>query len=317
MSKICIVTWFGIRDTIESARKEFVAQGCEVCDYPHLELKYTGETLANHIMSTSADILLLWCLLFTADDIAAVKQQMPNIKIWVYNWDDPYQLMHRPDNSDYLQYIKYVDHIFTCSHVAVEEYKKMSINSTYLLPACPYAFVNPRYIYDYDVIFMIGNLYSSYETTVVSRIELVSNLIDANINVLLFGDETIFDRFPNNYGGFLSYQQVFTWLKDHRARIFLSTHVCISDGYLNERCSLILGSGNLLVTDTAEGTIHLPSDTFKLIAQNNAVSVIKSIIEKDKSSDEIDNIRQNGLAFAQTHLSYTSWVKTMLNQNKC
>ena len=306
--ELLLVSWFGERDGIRHGTTSLLEEGWTIYTYCHFVEKLEAEEFSLLVKKYDVTCVMFWCFAqITPEFVSYSRILNPNVTFVLYNWDDPYSLR---ENS-HRQLFKELDCAFTCSTEAQSVYASMGIDSTFLLPGCPV--VNELYSqkYECDVCFIIGNLYENIEVfpdQVISRTTLLNILSEMkDITVHLYGPKELHERFPSVvYKGVARYGEIDQISKT--SFINISTHVCESSFYLNERDVLILGSGGFLLTDSSINAAGLPRSTHEVLEKNDIPKQIRRLISQ---KHHVQQCRENGFAFAQSQLSYKSWARTI------
>lgn len=318
--RICVTTWYGLRDTLLNAANHLRIRGHKVYDLATLLVK---TEVVQALVEMRLDLLIIWAMNIAAETIRHLRIQCPNVRVVIFNWDDPHV---RLVSMEYIALAKTVDHVFSCVKPdtqyiqgVTQELVPYSVPHSYLLPPYPYytfieedeeANLLPGQ-FTHDIAFLIGNLYANEPAVAVNR-EYLIHALQPHFKVVVYGGADVQKAFPEVYGGHLDFNGVSLVLTQRVAKLWISTHVCIADGYLNERCMLIMGSGNVLVTETIPGTCDLPVGTYVHMDLGNLVPFFASLLQE--SPERLDMIRRRAKSYVADKHSYKQWCDAILSR---
>ena len=75
---------------------------------------------------------------------------------------------------------------------------------------------------------------------------------------------------------------------------------------MNERDSVILGAGGLLLTDSEVCARALPKGTYVVLDTKNLEAHVLALLQDEEA---LRIIRKSGQNFAESHLSYDQWAE--------
>lgn len=271
---ICIVTYYGLIESLQFAAKSLEKKGFKVYDFSYM-IYYNGKKdymkdLINLITNNNIKVVLWWCVNIPTNEFIEIKNKT-NVKYLLFNWDDPFNWKY----VDMINKMPYFDASFITCKYSVSQYLKNGCKySQCLYPAFD---PNTNFMieksnnsdyekYSCDISICITNLYEStdmYPDQYIRRKILVDNIyLNQNkygYKFYIYGPESLQKIYPSSYKGFVNYHdlnKVFNYSK-----INLCTHVLNNrEGYLNERTILIGASGGLLLVDYVKGI----EDIFKI-----------------------------------------------------
>jgi len=260
--KICIISYYGLRDSLLCAAQSLEKLGHTVIDYPLLYEKNTFPDYINNykkfIDYASPNLILWWFIgIDTTHFIDMVK--ISKVKQFYFNWDDPFNW----ESCDLENKSKYLDCAFVCSEAYLDKYQ--SKKTIYLLPGFSdkinYVLSNNHLTkgYDCDISFICTNLYSDnnlfpdqYINRKILIDEIYKNQYIYNYTFNIYGPSFLSNLYPGSYKGYIKYDD--QNLLFNKSKINLTTHVSyINNKYTNERTIMIAGSGGLLLTDPVKG----------------------------------------------------------------
>ena len=316
MVKLLITSYYGLRESLQSATNSLIKYGIIVVDFGLLKLYKSTEIsdenkkleFNNFIKKEQPDIILWWYINIPVEHMKYIVEDEDNshIKHFYFNWDDP----HNWSTNKLYERCKYFDHSFVCCEQSLPKYLEFgSKKASYLLPGYDpqihkiIVFDDEKDVkkYSCDISFCCTNLYTDNNTfpnQYINRKELINNIY-ANqdkygFTFHIYGPESLKELYPKSYKGYIRYDE--TNKLFNYSKINICTHVqCCAYKYLNERALLILGSGGLLYVDKVDGieTILEPSVDCVIIDKDNYLEQIRTILN---NYDDYYMVRYNGHA---------------------
>ena len=316
--KLIIVGWYNLIYPIITAKENFEILGYDVYFLPLLYFcqKYNGDDLYNSlhqfIKNIDPSIILWWNWECPSDILIKIKENTCGILHCLFNWDHPYCLSHWDYNFNRKIASKNIwDICFVTSKSEHEKYINSGSQEVYYLrmfadDEVHYPEKDDNYVCDISLV--CTSLYDNkefYPNTLVSRREIITNLIKENLDVKIYGPVELKKDFPNNYVDFVHF------LDNHKvfynSKINLCTHVANGYKYFNERVGTILSSGGLLFVDNVEGNDEILQDNVNCVKINdNYVEQVKSILE---NYDKYDTVKKNGIITAKNKFCPIFWTK--------
>ena len=323
--KFLIVGWYYLIYPIISAKEMFEIMGHEVIFFPllHYQQKISGScTLLNIFLKFLKDfdieVILWWNWECDKNILKDLKVKTPHIIHCLFNWDHPFcltewELKHNRKILDKNIW----DIAFVTSNDQFQPYLNSGTKEVYYLPM----FADPEIHYpihdknyECDISFVMNHLYDDetrFPFPYVSRIKLIQDIIDAKINLHIYGPEHLKEIFPEQYKGsihFTKNNRVFS-----NSKINLCTHVTKGYQYCNERVSTILHSGGLLMMDKVDGIDQILTHEHDciFIDKENYIEQIKNIL---KNYDKYKHIKENAVITAKKYFSLEKWATTIQNK---
>lgn len=322
--RICVITYYGFKESLLSAANALRDQGHYVTEFPlfrymhdqHDKVENYLEMLIDFVKQEEIDLILWWFINISPEEFAEVKEKT-RVEYALFNWDDPYNWSEcrLAEKSQYLDYA-----FVTCSESLLRYLEAGCQHAQQLLPGFDPAIHHPcedisdedYEKYGCDISFCCTNLYEDqerYPDQCYSRKELIDQIyqghLDGKYTFHLYGPESIGQRYPQAYRGFVSYHKgniVFNCSK-----ISLCTHVLGNmDGYLNERAILIGASGGLLMVDPIKGIERIFGLEAVIIRDSGIVDQIVEIL----GNYRLYAPRRTAIAAKTLELySYEQWAK--------
>jgi hypothetical protein len=323
MKKICIITYYGLNESLGCAAESLRKYNYEVSDYPLL--KYINERVPNYIENlinfineNNINYVLWWCMNISTNDFGKIKDGT-KAKFLFYNWDEPYNWKH----LDLHNKAKYIDAAF----ISCDETRSRYCNRGTKIAECLYPSFDQKMFYpikdindfefqEYscDISICITNLYDNeleYPDQYINRKLLIDAVYENqkkyNYTFNIYGPEKLKHLYPLSYKKFIKYDQlnyVFNYSK-----INLCTHVLSNKkGYLNERIFLIGASGGLVLCDYVDDMEYV----FDL---NNEIIVLDKYFYIDQIHKILQNyddhlqIRQNMNVKCVEKYNYSKWAE--------
>ena len=322
--RISLVGSYNLADGYLGAAKALRKKGVEVNFVPaHF---YFSEYPSDHVDKIIDDVkkqdpdIVLWWRSETLNEA-----QLKNIKnkinkpFILYSWDDPNQFDDKHNNIK--DKVKYFDTCFTCCEGSIETYLELGAKKAiYCLPGFDpevhYQEYDEKYVCDISLV--CTNLYHGNSITNhhhISRKVLLELLINnfPNLDIRIYGSESIKNIFPNNYAGWINFNEsrkVF-----YNSKININTHIR-PDGYkyLNERTFQIMGSEGCLLVDHVNGIEKILGheydcfymDLSSVDAFLNQVSNI--LIDEDKR----ERVRRQAELTASKYYKWKNWADKIL-----
>lgn len=327
MARICMTSYYGLREALDNAAKSLRDLGNYVIDYPLYKKMYDIndkipnyiEDFIKYIKDNNIEYVLWWFINIDTNDMAFIKNNT-NVKFIFFNWDEPFNW----ELCDLQNKAKYFDSVFvTCESTLSKWMKYGSKNAYYLLPGFseyvhypPYDITEDEYNkYKCDISFCCTNLYDDdniYSDQIVNRKYLVDKLYQAHIDgkfiFYLYGPEKFNELYPKSYRGFMNYDQ--SNLVFYCSKINLCTHVIgNANQYLNERVILIGGSGGLLLVDKVAGIENIFDNDNEIIVYDKNDDIVDKIIDILNNYKSYAMRRDTMLSKCFDKYSYSSWAK--------
>lgn len=298
--KIMIVSYYELKESLESAAKSLEKQNNKVTHYPLLKkIKELGdndklvEDMNKEIEIKKPNIILWWYFNLKTENMKKIIENNKNVYNILFNWDEPYIW----NINDIENKAKLIDCAFISCEETIEKWKKYGTKEVYCLypgydPGKHYPILiddeNKKGEYECDISICLTNLYENndiYPEQYINRMKLVNKIYNNQkkygYKMNIYGPINLEKIYPKSYKKFANYEE--TNLIYNYSKINISTHVqCNKKGYLNERVFLILGSGGLLFVDKIKG--------MEKVLNNNQNCVI---IEKNNEIEQIKNILDN------------------------
>ncbi len=319
MKKILIISYYGLREALDSAANSLKNYHYEIDTYPLFQYAYDindkvknyNEHFDEYVKKSNPDIILWWFINVPTETINYITSRHNAFNI-LYCWDDPFVW------TDPHSLIKEKSKFFDLAAVTCEETLKNYIdNGSKDAIYCPPGY-DPKVnfpiknnVYDCDISICCTNLYEDlnlYSDQDINRKYLIDTLIkEKDIVFNIYGPEFLKYKYPNNYKGFVQYKDLNTIY--NKSRINICTHVCKSKSkYINERTILILGSGGLLYVDK-------PKDLDKLfingkdcvVIEDDFIPQIKHIL---KNYDNYTEIKENGKKISYEY-TWDKWAEIL------
>lgn len=328
-NNICMISYYGLRDSLLCAAKSLEDMGYNVFDFPLFKYIYDIHDkidnyiflLKQFIIDNNIEIVLWWFVNISTDEFIDIKKST-GVKYILFNWDEPYNW----ELCDLKNKSKYFDAVFvTCQETCSRYLENGTRYSHYLLPGFSPKIHNIRQSnktdsekYSCDISFCCTNLYSdekSYPDQYINRKNIVDKIYAAALEKKfvfhIYGPDFLKELYPESYRGYCSYMD--SQLVFNNSKINLCTHVVSNkSGYINERVILIGGSGGLLLVDPVK-------DIDKIFEINNEII----ILDRDDTINQIVNILQNYDSYSQVRInfhkkclekySYYEWAKNIHN----
>ena len=324
--RILWITYYGLRESLLEASLAFEHEcgiPVETTDYPLLEKIETEEShravasdLTTVISDRVPDIILWWSVQLKPYYLNRVVRSFPGITHIFFNWDDPY--VWEVPLSAIAAKASAFDVVLTSSRSCVSRYEDRGVPMVkYVLPGYSpriHRTIEEPITWICDVSFCCTNLYENVEGQRINRKKLLDEIAErSNGNnsfvFHIYGPEKLRESYPLHYRRYVSYaetQEIFS-----RSKVNLCTHVCLDDGYLNERVSLILGSGGFLWTDTTAnvltGDLHCT-----VIDVGRPVDQLVELLKPESDSFR-QEVARNGHLFAQQNLQWENWATTLVH----
>lgn len=265
MVHILITLYYDFIEPILTAKKALEELGFFVSGYPLFkfnasqeEMKIRYEDFINFINVNKPEYILWWNFYIPIDIISKIKVHCPQVRNYMYNWDDPYCW----SLPDYDKKIQHFDMAFVSSAEKFDNYLKYLCKPALLYPGfnnkIHYPIINDDdndvEQYECDISICCTNLYSDktiYPNQKINRKDLIDAIYFGqktfNYKFHIYGPPFLSTLYPDSYKRELHY--VDTNKLFNYSKINICTHVTQGNKYINERCILILASGGLLYVD--------------------------------------------------------------------
>jgi hypothetical protein len=324
--RICIVSYYGLKEALESAATALRNYGNYVTDFPLYRYMYDQhdktpdycQLMIDFLLKNKIDIVLWWFINIDVEEFKMIKEQS-GVKYSFFNWDEPYNWT----DCQLAAKSQYFDSVFVTCLESLDTYRANGCkNPRYLLPGYDPFIHYPETDYDAetiekyscDISFCCTNLYTNselYPNQFINRKQLIDTIYDGQesygYTFHIYGPESFAELYPNSYRGFISYDK--SRIVFNLSKINLCTHVLSNmDGYLNERVILVAGSGGLLLVDPIKGIekIFNVEDELILLQSENQPEQIRNILDNYRS---YENHRKKIEIKARKLYSYQSWAK--------
>lgn len=295
-----IVSYYELKESLESAAKGLEKQNNEITNYPLLERinekgdnKKLVEDMNKEIEKQKPEIILWWYFNIKTENMEKIIKRNKKIYNIIFNWDEPYIW----NVNDIENKAKLIDCAFITCEETIDKWKKYGTKEVYCIypghdPEKHYPIIideeEKRKQYECDISICLTNLYENkeiYPDQYINRMELVNKIYNNQkkygYKMNIYGPEDLEKIYPESYKKFARYEE--TNLIYNYSKINISTHVqCNKRGYLNERVFLIMGSGGLLYVDKVKGMEEILKDNKNCI-----------VIEKNREIEQIKNILNN------------------------
>lgn len=327
---ICVVSYYGPKEPINSAEKSLEGAGFNVFDFPLYKYMHDvndkDENYFNHfiefIQKNKIKYLLWWYINIPLEEFYILKDKT-GVKYLFFNWDEPFNW-----DECLLKYRSfYLDTVFVTCFATLNRYLQNGVSKA----VCLYPGFNPDLNYkidhvdykefekyDCDISICCTNLYADseiYPNQYINRKKLIDDIYNNqekhNYIFNIYGPEQFQELYPKSYKGFTQYEdlnKVFNY-----SRINLCTHVVYDqDGYLNERMVLMGASHGLILVDPVKGieNTFTPNKEIIILEKNNYIEQIKNILRNYK---HYRKIRDNIGAKCHQKYTYEEWAKTILS----
>lgn len=291
--KICLTSYYGIRESLQEASDELSDLGHIVIDFSLMKEKNENinykHKFVEFLIDNKVELILWWYINISVEDMEFVVKST-NITNFFFNWDEP----HNWYSCELDKKSKLLDCAFVCcENTKINYVHNGAKKSIYLLPGFSaknnnLLIDNDNSQYDCDISFICTNLYEDdkeYKYQYINRKILIDNIYNNqekhNYVFHIYGPEFLKILYPKSYKGFIDYYSQNKLFNN--SKINLCTHVSsINYKYLNERTVMIIGSGGLLLIDDIYGLDQL-------IDKNNDCV----ILHKDNYINQIVNILDN------------------------
>ena len=252
-------------------------------------------------------MILWWNWETSKETLLYIKNNTNNVFHYLFNWDHPFCLIDKQIISKNIW-----DRCFVTGDCNLDDYINSGSKKSYYLRMFADEEIHfPEYDqkYECDVSFACTNLYENkniFPGQLFDRKTFIQNIIDAGIDIKIYGPDDLKNIFPNNYGGFtrcMDNHKVF-----YNSKINICLHVVNDYKYCNERVGIVLSSGGLLFCDKVKGNEEILTDGVDciFIDENNYVNQIKTIL---KNYDNFKHIKENAVKTAMKKFSPLYWSK--------
>ena len=323
MTKLLLVTYYGIRESLQSAASALEGLGYRIVDYPILKHGFDPhskrEDYPSHfdqcIRSFDPRIILFWSFAISYGDLCKLRKDHPHRIFGLFNWDDPH--CWKVSENDMVRKASLLDVAFTSCRGIMERYEQCGVRRVVF---CPPAFdpsvhrYTPDPEYECDVSMCCTNFYDEDEEQRIPRRELVNRIVrDGSIRFHLYGPISFAHQYPDNYMGWVDYAT--TCKVYSNSRINLCHHLGSEDNpshrtYVNERTMLVAGSRGLMLVSAPSGFEELfrPNEECIMIDPTDPVSQIKDILS---NRGEYDALVERGYRRALDRFTYDRWADTI------
>lgn len=293
MTKIVLISYYGLTDALLSATRSLEKNGHSVVDFPMFKYAhdindkipdYTNKFIA-FVKEHNPDVILWWFFQIPTSDLKHIWKNTSDKTHLLFCWDDPY--IWTDSTTDIRGKCKYFDiACITCDETP-DEYVRHGTTKAY----CVWPGHDPEIFkpitsveYDCDISICCTNLYSDmtmYKDQIIPRKKLIDMIaLDRTIKFNIYGPEFLKTLYPNNYKHMVNYDQLPVIF--NRSKINICTHVIgTKRKYINERVVLILASGGLLYVDGINGLGDIidTTDECVVIDTENPIQQIHNILD--------------------------------------
>lgn len=323
--KISLIGSYNLADGYAGAARALKLAGVDV-DFIPAHLYYSEypdrhvDEIIKDLKKQNPDIVLWWrAETLEANELFRVKNSIKK-PFAMFSWDDPNQFESKIRNVK--EKIKYFDFIFSCCEGSIVDYKEGGCDKVFY---CPPGFDPEVHFpeedekYKCDISIVCTNLYHGNSVTKyhhLSRKVLLEAIIGncKDLDIRIYGPEGFKDTFPNNYHGWMSFDQsrkVF-----HNSKINISTHIR-PDGYkyFNERVCQIFGSNGFLLVDEVNGLsdIFLNNEHCVYMDLSSVDSLLGQIRGILNNEENRLRIRNSGYENALKNLSWSNWASNIIS----
>ena len=227
MSKLLIVSYFNLRESLLCAANRLQDKGYIISHYPLLEKKMVmpdtwPSDFAQIVSEERPDVILWWYIGVPYEQLASAISSANSLfatKIMhlLYNWDDPYVWTQSKNEMERKSSL--FDIAFVSCQQTLERYKTHgTARAVYLLPGFDlgiHYYTSREDVpkkYQSDISICCTNLYNNVaiypDQLQPTRFEIVRALCDvADIDFAIYGPENLRDLFPKNYRCEVSYNE--------------------------------------------------------------------------------------------------------------
>ena len=329
MPRICVVSYYGVIEFMQSVHESLTSAGMTVFDFPmfryyqdhHDKREDYADYFIRYLNENQIEYVLWWFVGIPTVEFKRIKLET-GCRYFLFNWDEP----NNWNDVDMVGKMSSFDSVFVTCSGTIHHYLDAGCKNA----ACLYPGFNPRINYpikdfsvtDFnkyscDISFCCTNLYEkdAYPHQFTPRRVIVDAIYQGQETYgyvfYLYGPAFLGEIYPQSYRGFVSYSEsnrVFNYSK-----INLCTHVRADvDGYLNERVILVGGSGGLLLVDpiAAIDTVFDPHQEIVLIDTTNIAAQIREILDQ---YDLYLPRRKNFHKKCIHKYTYDLWAKTIVD----
>jgi hypothetical protein len=308
MKHVIILCWFdNPTESIELVYNEMKNQNviCQCIGSIEHSDNFTSKIL-EYLSNNEVDLVIVWNRSIYCNILNLLKTKYPSLLIYLFNWDDP----HSVYQNEIQPSMPYFDHVFSCCKSVENDYIIGGSKKFTYLPPCVgrYHFPEEDENFKCDVNLVCTNFYTQFGNI---RKKLAEDLRDSFLNFHLYGPENIKLDFPNNYKGFVNYNENHKIF--YNSKLSISTHVANGNGYLNERDLCILASGGILLTDKIDGMEDVLSDEqgpCYIVLQENYMNQIHNILQ---NYHLYQNLRVRGRKLVLEKYNVSKWCNKILS----
>lgn len=334
MSKLLIVSYFNLRESLLCAANALQDTGYQISHYPLLEKKLLlpeiwPSDFAQIVSKENPHIILWWYIGVPYEQLAkaissikkSIEPGSSPIHI-LYNWDDPY-VWTQSSNEMSLK-ASLFDMVFVSCEQTLEKYISHGTQQAfYLLPGFDlglHYFTIREDVpkkYQSDVSICCTNLYNNdsiYPDQLnPNRFKILQEIYahvehqqQPDIDFAIYGPEQLGTLFPKSYRGQVPYDE--TRLVFAGSKINICTHVVGNQkGYMSERVPLILGSGGLLWMDRVPQSLLTEEHATFIDSEKRVVQQVKDLLKLEFKL-QLDEKRTKGFQWASQHLTWRHWA---------
>ena len=324
MKKILFITFYGLCDQIANAANSLKQSNYVIDDYPLFKYAFDSnekkenyvEHCIDYVKESEADILIWWFVDIPVDELIMIREALSGKMFLLFLWND----ILFTDNVKTLRFKQIFDMVYTSSKDSAQKFKNLGVKGAQVV----YTGYDPKLFYTFnseerkhygewecDVSMCLTKLYdNAFPKQLIERKRLIDLIYsDKTISFKLYGPPHLSQLYPDAY--VKSLDRAETNIVHNMSKINISTHVDgYQDGYLNERVSLILGSGGLLYVDEVMGIEHLLTEFECAFIDHRAndEQILKQIHNIIQNYKAYERIKQRGQEVAEKHLQWENFA---------
>lgn len=323
--KLCIVSYYELRESLKCAADSLSLFGYDISYFPYyayMNKPNFVEIFIEKIKKENIKYVLWWVMNIELPLFIQIKNET-NVTYLYFNWDEPYNWTI----CDVVNKMKYIDAAFvTCQETLDTYIKNGTKNAICLYPGFSdkIHYINNNYDhnifqkYSCDISICCTNLYDDdnlYPNQYIKRKELIDAIYNAQdkygFTFNIYGSGPMKNLYPKSYKGFINYHDtvhVFNYSK-----INLCTHVLCNKGeYINERVILVGACGGLLLVDHVKDIdkVFKVNEEILILDKENYIQQIVNILN---NYDDYLFIRENLYKKCINNYTYDNWATTIYN----
>ena len=273
--------------------------------------------LVTWVRAEKITCLLWWWLPETEDVLRGLREAVPEIRLVLFNWDEPY-VWERPHCQEWSKQCRFLDAVAaTCESSLVNYRMHGSPRTKFTRAGCDAVKFHPQpepATIVWDLVLICTNLYADktlYPNQLVDRTRFLCQLHEdePTLRIAVYGPAEFKDVFGDMYQGWCPYEKLPGVVNS--AHVNLCTHVtCFEEGYLNERVGQILCSGSILYIDQIRGSEDILQDGVNCVQIHPAKAreqLLTLLADKPKMQEIKNSARTTGLG----HFTWSSWAKSI------